>query len=213
MHHCPLCLSNKITFYHEDKSRCYWQCDCCQLVFVTPELRLDEDSERAHYQHRQNNPFDLGYRRFLSRLSMPLLERIPANSTGLDFGCGPGPALAQMLTEVGHNISLYDVYYQTNKNVLTDCYDFLTATEVIEHLCNPNKVWQQWLNLVKPGGWIAIMTKMVTDHAGFANWHYKLDPTHVIFFSRATFEYLAKRDQLELTFFGEDVILLSKSNE
>ncbi|CSI48602.1 methyltransferase-like protein [Vibrio cholerae] len=25
---------------------------------------------------------------------------------------------------------------------------------MIEHLHDPHRVWQQWLNLVKPGGWI-----------------------------------------------------------
>lgn len=57
----------------------------------------------------------------------------------------------------------------------------MTATEVIEHLHDPHRVWQQWLNLVKPGGWIGLMTKMVKDLDAFAGWHYKNDLTHVIF--------------------------------
>ena len=42
-------------------------------------------------------------------------------------------------------------------------------------------------------------------------WHYKNDQTHVVFFSRQTFEYLAERDKLDLEFIGNDVILLRKS--
>jgi hypothetical protein len=118
-----------------------------------------------------------------------------------------------MLREAGHKVALYDIYYQPDTDVLKTTYDFVTATEVIEHLFNPQKTWSQWLNLVKPGGWIGIMTKLVTDLEGFARWHYKYDPTHVCFFSRATFCYLAERDKLELEFIGNDVILLRKSKQ
>jgi 2-polyprenyl-3-methyl-5-hydroxy-6-metoxy-1,4-benzoquinol methylase len=116
-----------------------------------------------------------------------------------------------MLQEQGHAMSLYDIYYHPDTKVLDNTYDFMTATEVIEHLYQPNQVWQQWLNLVKPGGWIGLMTKMVIDVEAFATWHYKNDPTHVVFFSRNTFRYLAERDQLELEFIGNDVILLRKA--
>ena len=115
-----------------------------------------------------------------------------------------------MLREAGHTVALYDIYYQPDADVLEKTYDFVTATEVIEHLFDPKKIWSQWLNLVKPGGWIGIMTKQVIDLEAFACWHYKYDPTHVSFFSRATFRYLAERDKLELEFIGNDVILLRK---
>jgi 2-polyprenyl-3-methyl-5-hydroxy-6-metoxy-1,4-benzoquinol methylase len=179
-------------------------------VFVPPEFRLDADSEKAHYDHHENSLDDMGYRAFLSRLALPLLERLSANASGLDFGCGPGPALAKILTESGHSVSLYDIYYYPDTSVLNHTYDFVSATEVIEHLYHPNKVWEQWLSLVKPGGWLAIMTKQVSDLAGFTNWHYKLDMTHVVFFSRSTFEFLARRDNLNIEFIGNDVILLKK---
>ncbi|WP_019613385.1 class I SAM-dependent methyltransferase [Psychromonas ossibalaenae] len=210
MHLCPLCLSNQTQFYFEDKHRSYFQCSRCELVFVPQEQRLDTVSEKAHYDHHENDPDDQGYRRFLSRLALPLLKRLASDSKGLDFGCGPGPALAHMLREAGHTVALYDIYYQPDADVLEKTYDFVTATEVIEHLFDPKKIWSQWLNLVKPGGWIGIMTKQVIDLEAFACWHYKYDPTHVIFFSRATFRYLAERDKLELEFIGDDVILLRK---
>ncbi len=210
MHLCPLCSSNQTRFYFADKTRSYFQCVRCELVFVPQAQRLDARSEKAHYDHHENDPDDPGYRRFLSRLALPLVERIGAQSSGLDFGCGPGPALAHMLREAGHKVALYDIYYQPDSDVLHRRYDFLTATEVIEHLFDPEKVWAQWLSLVRPGGWIGIMTKQVTSLQAFANWHYKYDPTHVCFFSRATFRYLAARDKLELEFIGNDVILLRK---
>ena len=208
---CPLCLSLKTQHYYQDKRREYWQCQRCELVFVPPEQRLDSAQEKAHYDLHNNNPDDLGYRRFLSRVASPMLARIEPNSHGLDFGCGPGPTLSLMLEQQGHKMNLYDAYYYPDSSVLDASYDFITATEVIEHLYHPDKVWQQWLNLVKSGGWIGLMTKMVIDVEAFASWHYKNDLTHVVFFSRKTFHYLAERDQLQLEFIGNDVILLRKT--
>ncbi|USD41087.1 class I SAM-dependent methyltransferase [Vibrio sp. SCSIO 43135] len=210
MHSCPLCHNPTVTHYHSDKRRDYLQCDICELVFVDPSQRLEANEEKAHYDLHENDPSDMGYRKFLSRIADPITERIQPNSHGLDFGCGPGPTLSLMLQERGHDIELYDIYYHPNQVVLEKAYDFMTATEVIEHLYEPDKVWQQWLNLVKPGGWIGLMTKMVIDKEAFATWHYKNDVTHVIFFSRRTFQYLAERDKLELEFIGNDVILLRK---
>ncbi|MBY8275860.1 class I SAM-dependent methyltransferase [Vibrio fluvialis] len=210
MHSCPLCHSDDIHAYYEDAHRAYLQCQPCQLVFVNPEHRLSAQREKAFYDLHENDPNDAGYRRFLSRVCTPMLERVAPHSQGLDFGCGPGPTLSLMLEEAGYQVALYDIFYHPNEQALATTYDFMTATEVIEHLHDPHRVWQQWLNLVKPGGWIGLMTKMVKDVDAFATWHYKNDLTHVIFFSRHTFEYLAERDQLELEFIGNDVILLRK---
>ncbi len=214
MHVCPLCGSSKIRDYFEDSFRCYYQCQQCDLVFVDPTQRLNAEEEKTMYDWHQNDPSDEGYRRFLNRMATPIIERVNPDSHGLDFGCGPGPTLSLMLEEYGHTVSLYDLYYYPDTKVLDRTYDFMTATEVIEHLYQPDKLWHQWLSLVKPGGWLGVMTKMVIDLEAFSKWHYKNDLTHVIFFSRATFKYLAQRDGLQLEFIGNDVVLLRKpSNE
>jgi len=214
MYHCPLCQSGKTHHYHTDKRRDYFQCSDCHLVFIDPNQRLPEKEERAQYDLHENNSGDEGYRRFLSRLASPLMEKLSTHSHGLDFGCGPGPTLSLILEEAGHSVELYDVYFYPNQTALQRQYDFITATEVIEHLYQPDRVWQQWMKGLKSGGLLGLMTKLVIDVEAFSNWHYKNDPTHVIFFSRRTFEFLAKRDNLQLEFIGNDVILLRKaSNE
>ncbi|MFB9155210.1 class I SAM-dependent methyltransferase [Vibrio gallaecicus] len=210
MYTCPLCHHDDVNHYFEDKRREFLQCQQCELVFVNPRQRLAASEEKAQYDLHENDPNDAGYRRFLSRIAEPLTGKISSNSHGLDFGCGPGPTLSIMLEEAGHTMDLYDIYYHPETSVLEKTYDFMTATEVIEHLYQPDKVWQQWLNLVKPKGWIGLMTKLVIDVDAFAGWHYKNDPTHVVFFSRQTFQFLAERDKLELEFVGNDVILLRK---
>ena len=210
MHTCPLCQNQRTEYYIEDTNRVYLQCKRCQLVFVNPSQRLDAETEKAHYDLHENNPEDMGYRRFLSRIAEPMAARICPHSKGIDFGCGPGPTLSLMLEQVGHDMALYDLYYHPDTSVLEKQYDFMTATEVIEHLYHPDVVWKQWLNLVKPGGWIGVMTKLVMSKEAFQTWHYKNDLTHVAFFSRETFQFLAERDNLELEFIGNDVILLRK---
>lgn len=205
---CPLC-GGKSSDYYRDR-RQYLQCLRCELVHVPPEWHLSAVAEREEYDLHHNDPADPGYRRFLSRLAEPLLERLGPGCHGLDFGCGPGPALAAMLEEHGHSVSLYDVYYQPDPAALQGPFDFITATEVVEHLARPDielaRLWAQ----LKPGGWLGIMTKRVRGLEAFSNWHYKNDPTHIVFFSERTFEWLAESWRAELTLLGADVALLTK---
>ncbi|WP_439331990.1 class I SAM-dependent methyltransferase [Pseudoalteromonas caenipelagi] len=200
----------EISHYHQDKFRHYWQCNQCGLVFVDESERLTPQQEKAIYDSHENDLFDLGYRRFLSRVSEPLLERLKKPSNGLDFGCGPGPLLAQMLTEAGHRMALYDLYYANQPEVLTGQYDFITCTEVIEHIAQPQTVLTQLFSLLKPGAPLVLMTKLVIDKARFSAWHYKNDLTHIAFFSRKTFAYVAKIYDSEVEFIGNDVIILTK---
>ena len=213
---CPLCSGNNIQHYYQQQFRkkpaCdYYQCDVCQLVFVDPGQRLTADAEKAEYDLHENAIDDPGYRQFLSRLQEPLLQRVPAPAEGLDFGCGPGPALSAMLTVSGYSMSLYDSFYYTDAAAFDRHYDFITATEVVEHLYEPGRVLKQLWSLLPSGGLLALMTKLVIDPQSFSNWHYKNDPTHVCFFSRPTFEWLAGQWQCRLEFIGKDVILLTKT--
>jgi hypothetical protein len=54
------------------------------------------------------------------------------------------------------------------------------------------------------------MTKLVSDKAAFTRWHYIRDLTHICFYSRATFRYLARRFDADLFFSGDDVMFLHK---
>ena len=207
---CNLCESNNVSHYHSDKRRDYWQCSQCDLVFVGAHQHISAAQEKAIYDTHENALEDLGYRHFLSRVSEPLLPRLKPTSNGLDFGCGPGPLLAKMFTEAGHNMAVYDLYYANDMSVFNDAYDFITCTEVIEHLAHPQQILTQLFTLLKSGAPLTIMTKLVIDVDRFANWHYKNDMTHISFFSRKTFKYIAAHYRCELEFIGSDVIILTK---
>jgi SAM-dependent methyltransferase len=196
--------------FYRDRARPYWRCEHCELVFVPPADYVSSAEELAYYQQHDNQVDDPGYRQFLSRLAEPLCERLSSQSTGLDFGCGPGPALAAMLTEAGHRVALYDYFFFDDPTVLARPYDFITASEVVEHLHRPKDVLAMLWALLVPGGCLGVMTKLVKSREAFAQWHYIRDPTHVCFFSRQTWLWWARCHNARVDFVGADVILLQK---
>ncbi len=206
---CPLCRL-PVQHYCEDKCREYLQCMSCGLVFVPPKYFLSKSDEKRQYDFHENDPLDVGYRKFLSRMAIPMSELVKAGCHGLDFGSGPGPTLSLMLEELGHKMKIYDPLYAADESVLDNQYDFITATEVVEHFYNPaeslNKMW----DCLKPGGYLGIMTKLVIDKTAFTNWHYKNDPTHVCFFSNKTFGWLINHWQAKVCFREKDVIIIQK---
>ncbi|MBT5004776.1 MAG: class I SAM-dependent methyltransferase [Porticoccaceae bacterium] len=207
---CPLCANTVVATYYQDKTRSYLCCSQCQLVFVPRAFHFSSTAEQAVYDQHQNNPNDQGYRKFLSRLADPLLEKLAPNSFGLDFGSGPGPTLSLMLEEKGHKVNIYDPFYAPDRRALAGHYDFITSTEVVEHLAAPGKELNRLWGLLKHGGYLGLMTKQVADRESFDRWHYKNDPTHISFFSQQSFEYLGATWGSAPVFIGADVILFRK---
>ena len=187
MMHCPLCQHASCAPFAKIAERRYFRCPACLLTFLDPAQRLDPAAERTHYDLHDNNPDDPHYRAFLDRLAQPLIKRLTPGSQGLDFGCGPGPALAIMLRERGFEMEVYDPIYAPNERVLSRQYDFVTCTEVAEHLYQPDKVFALLATLVRPNGWLGVMTGLLTEEIDFSRWHYHRDPTHVCFYHPDTF--------------------------
>jgi len=192
-HACPVCRAPAPVFFMRASNRTYWRCETCQARFLDPARRPAPDEERAHYFHHENAVDDPGYRRFLARLADPLLARLAPGSRGLDYGCGPGPALAAMLEEAGCQTALYDPFFQPDARVLDAQYDFITCTETAEHFHHPANEFDRLDAMLRPGGLLGIMTCFQTDDARFANWHYRADPTHVVFYREATLHHVARQ--------------------
>lgn len=207
---CPLCLATAIEGYSRDKHRDYHQCGCCQLVFVPTAYHVSPEVEKQHYDRHENDPADSNYRRFLGRLFHPLVSRLPPFAKGLDFGSGPGPTLSVMFEERGHAMAIYDIFYAPDDSVLKGQYDFVTATEVVEHLVDPGTVLDRLWSLVAPGGWLGLMTKLLTNQRDFVGWHYKNDPTHICFYSRETFKWLGQKWGSAPEIAADDVIIFHK---
>ena len=207
---CSVCEQDGLRDFLRVDARQYRRCPECGATLMDPAGWLSAPEERAVYALHDNQVDDPGYRKFLGKLVEPLLGVLPPGQQGLDFGCGPGPALAAMLESGGHRVALYDPVFFPDDAVLGRQWDFLTCTEVVEHLHHPMAVFRQLDGLLRPGGWLGIMTCFQTDDSRFANWHYRRDPTHIVFYREQTFRWLARYFGWSLSVPRKDVVLLRK---
>ena len=211
---CPLCGGADGKFIHRSEDRHgvreFHECAVCDLVFVPPEFHLSADEEAARYRMHDNDPDDPGYRAFLSRLWDVLKPRLPKNAVGLDYGCGPGPALACMIREGGFAAEKYDLYFFPDRAPLRRKYEFITCTETVEHLRHPIEVFSLLDSLLADWGRLGVMTGILDDRSAFADWYYQRDPTHVAFYSHTTLRWLADRFGWSVDFPAPNVAIFTK---
>jgi hypothetical protein len=177
---------------------------------VSNSYLLNEKEEKKRYDFHNNCIDDPHYVKFLSQLINPLLLKIKPNSVGLDFGSGPEPVLSQLLIKEGFKMDIYDPFYADNQEIFTKKYDFITLTEVAEHLYEPAYEFKRLISLLKPNAYLAIMTLRTDNVKDFKDWFYKKDETHVCFFSNKSMAYIAKKYRLKLQIFNERVVVFHK---
>ena len=115
-----------------------------------------------------------------------------------------------MLREAGHAVALYDPCFQPDPAALAATYEFITCTETVEHFHNPADEFDRFERMLAPGGWLGVMTCFQADDAQFAAWHYRRDPTHVVFYREATFHVIAAQRGWSCEIPGKDVALMQK---
>ncbi len=210
--HCPLCQHTDCSDFLQDKRRKYLHCHNCDLVFVEPQYRPSPLIEKQEYDLHQNSSEDTGYLAFLNRARAPLIEAVPSPATGLDYGSGPNPVLAQWLSEDGYDMQYFDAFYASKPICVPETgFDFIISTEAIEHFHAPHVEWRLWMEWLAADGVLVIMTKRWLDLERFSRWHYKNDLTHVSFFHERTFEYLAARYGFSLKLISNDVVMMQRT--
>lgn len=210
MSSCPLCSSKENTLYSQDKTGEYRLCSVCSLVYVLEAYYLDEKAEKTRYDLHTNSSEDAGYRKYLTRVSDPVIKRLKKGAHGLDFGSGPGPTLSLIFKDAGFDMRIYDHFYAKHEEVLELKYDFITATEVVEHLYEPKVVLDKLWSLLDSNGLFCLLTQVYPDQEAFSSWYYKNDPTHVCFFSLKTFSWLEKQYKAEFEVIGKDLFIFKK---
>lgn len=206
---CPLCVAVCASVWSETTG-IYGHCRQCGLVSRDPATWLDAAAERAYYGTHENRVDDPGYRRFLAQLAEPLMAHLVPGASGLDYGCGAAPALAAMLGEAGFPTVGYDPFFAADETALAARYDFVTCTEVLEHMHDPLRDLARVDAMLVPGGLLGLMTELRPPMAEFSRWHYHRDPTHVGFHSQASLQWIAERFGWELLSLGRRVSLWRK---
>ncbi len=143
-------------------------------------------------QHK-NSPESQGYRDFLAPVVKVIVEQFASRQgEGLDFGCGPGPVLAQMLEEAGFKMKIYDpFFFQEFPPVPEGGFDFLVCTEAAEHFFSPAREVERMAQWVKPQAPLVWLTSLWREEGEITEWYYAKDPSHVCFFTERTVDWLA----------------------
>ncbi len=209
---CPLCLEAgpKRTVRGADR-RTYLLCETCRLIFADSSQHPGAKEERARYETHLNCIDDEGYVRHLRRLLDPLLPYLHPGMRGVDFGCGPGPALSKLIRRHGIRCEEYDPFFLPR--TLCPPYDFIVSTECFEHFHRPAETIERVVRMLTPGGLLGVMTEQWVTVEQFGEWYYTRDPTHVSFFHADTFDYLCRVHALETLYRAEDRVIVLRRQE
>ena len=161
------------------------------------------------YLEHENSLESEGYvRMFQEKIDILKAYKI---KSALDYGCGYAPVLKNLLERQGIQTEGYDPNFfpDTSPGKL---YDLVISTETFEHFRNPSKEITLITEKLVPEGILAIMTRFYpAEDKNFADWYYKRDPTHIIFYCPTTFQWIAESRGFKLIFNnGNDFVVLKK---
>lgn len=192
---CKICGTPTISYQHPKMNMLFHECPFCELIFKDDSNHISKEKELEKYDQHQNSDDNLGYVNFLTNFIDSAV--IPHIQKGLvlDFGSGPNPLLAKILTDKYHfTVDIYDLYYAKQLVYLGKLYDLITSTEVIEHLADPLTSFQLFSEILKPDGFLSIMTLFYPrEKEQFFNWFYIRDITHLSFYTPKTIEVIAEK--------------------
>lgn len=212
---CRLCRTdNASIFYVDDElnfSKIFFLCNRCKLIFVEQDSLPNPETEKDRYLSHNNDIDDPEYQAFLSKLWNPMEKRLVKGSSGLDYGAGPGPALLHMMSRSGYVVQMYDPFFSTEIDVLNKTYDFIVCTETAEHFHNPSKDFEKFDQMLKPNGFLGVMTSFTDNVKKFEDWYYRRDPTHVSFYSTHTMHWIANKMNWHVDFMEDNIVIFSKN--
>ena len=184
---CGFCGSRNTEFFSTQKDKKeYFKCLNCGYVFLNPDLRPLPDKEKNRYLLHNNSIDNFGYRKWLESFIEFSLKTagIKNGCRVLDFGSGPEPVLAKLLSAMGFNVSTEDIFFAPGRR--DGPFSLITAVEVFEHLSEPGKVLKDLASRLDKNGKICISTEFLPEK-DFESWYYRMDFTHIGFFPLAAF--------------------------
>ena len=211
---CLICGNLCDGFEDERKGIVYFECSSCQFIMKSKEHFASFDKQKERYNLHNNNEEDEGYQSYFQRFIDFALRAGEKPKHTLDFGCGASTLLAQMFQKEGVNCDFYDPIYHPDESYKSKSYDLITSVEVFEHLHDPKAILEMLTQHLNPNGYIAIQTAFyLNDRERFLSWYYRLDPTHIVFFSRHSLAVLAEQVGMSVVDDNaKNMVLLQKSN-
>jgi len=196
---CRICHCDTQIFEDSQLQKQYHYCQHCECISLDPAYLLTLEKEHSLYNNHQNSLENQGYVQMFEDFLDYFWSDLASKDTSLDFGSGPTPVLSQLLHKRGVHVDCYDKFYQPIQCYENQTYDFITSTEVFEHLENPVAVLTLLAHHLQADGTIALMTLFhQNDQAHFLTWWYRRDPTHITFYTPKTLEVLAHQCGLEV---------------
>jgi len=203
-------------FFCQYKDREYYRCSACSLIQLKREHCPSPADEEAEYRLHNNDPYDNGYRKFLSPVTHLMLKWLEKQENTkpyiLDFGAGSGPTISVVLEEQGWPVTNYDPIFYPEISTLDKKYDLISSTEVVEHFFVPHKSWKQLFSLRKQNGHVVVMTQCSDAYfteTDFLNWRYIREKSHVAFYHSQTMSWIAKEYGLRLKKLSPNVFWFS----
>ncbi len=206
---CILCKGTAL-FFKEAHEIKYYQCKNCGSVQMDPQFYISLHAEESRYLTHNNDVDDPRYQNFVSPITKRVLQDFNSSKTGLDYGCGTGPVAASELFKKDFKVALYDPFFKPDKTPLSKTYDFIICCEVMEHFYNPFQEFQQFYELLNPGGKLYCKTSLFSEEVNFDKWYYKDDPTHVFFYTKESLTWIKKKFGFQKLEVLPKVIIFSK---
>lgn len=207
---CPLCHNTSVKEYCTSGGILFLQCEACVLVFKDSSQYPSAENEKKRYLQHQNNINDTNYQNFVAPIVTRIFQQQPLTARGLDFGAGPGPVIAKLLTDKGFSITLFDPYFYPEKECLSTTYDFIICSEVMEHFHTPNKEFKLLRKLLKSNGKLYCMTQLLPKKEDFNHWYYKNDSTHVVFYSERNIQWIKENIGFSSVTIEGNVLIFTK---
>ncbi len=193
---CRLCGGKSAPF--SVRGAMYAECGDCGYIGIEQARIPTPAAEEARYRLHRNSYDDPAYRAWIEQYLDIVVPFMAEGASVLDFGSGPEPVPARLLTERGFEPSIYDPYFAPGDSWRSRQWDAILVHEVAEHLARPGETMAMLAGLLAPGGALCIRTRFPpVGREAFARWAYRMDSTHVGFFPERCLRLLSARLGLE----------------
>jgi 2-polyprenyl-3-methyl-5-hydroxy-6-metoxy-1,4-benzoquinol methylase len=186
-------------------------CNFIQVAEHPSKTTLTEIYNEAYFTHSKYRDLDALSRENNRRMAL-IRAYLPLGSSLLDAGCSTGDFIEQAKSEFvvsGCDLSEFAISIAKKKNsdiqhrlwtgILenlegnAESYDAICLWDVIEHVWNPIKVFDQLFHRLKPGGIVFLSTPSID--ASIARcmgryWAFMTPPEHLGFFTAKTFRFI-----------------------